>query len=68
MKVASKPHAAIPRRNVPAPYPPQPQDHDLPILGVEESPRALLDWEPLLEAGFPPALALGAERRTHGRR
>lgn len=44
------------------------QDHDLPVLAVEENPLAGVDWEPLLAAGVPPALILGAERRWQGRR
>jgi len=71
MKVASKSRAATPRRNVPAsnrpPVQVQVQDHDLPVLAVEETP-AQTDWKPLLEAGIQPAHFIGGERRWHGRR
>lgn len=67
MKVASKPHAAAPRRNVPAPKPPV-QDHDLPILAVDEAPARETDWKSLLDAGVQPAHLIGGERRWHGRR
>jgi len=67
MKVASKPRAATPRRNVPASNRRPVQDHDLPLLAVEEMP-AQTDWKPLLEAGIQPAHFIGGERRWHGRR
>lgn len=51
-----------------APKRPVVQDHDLPVLAVEENPRPKLDWESLLASGVQPALALGAERRRAGRR
>ena len=68
MKVASKPRAANARRNVPVPIPPAVQDHDLPILALEQMPARETDWKPLLDEGIQPAHFLGAERRWHGRR
>ena len=59
------PKAPQPR---PAVRRPAVQDHDLPVLAAEESPRAAPDWESLLAEGTPPALALGAERRWQGKR
>lgn len=40
--------------------------YDLPVLGIEQSPRICLDWQSLMDDGFPPSLALGAERRWRG--
>lgn len=68
MKVASKSRAAVPARNVPAAKRPPVQDHDLPILALEELPGREADWKSLLEAGVEPALLIGGERRWHGRR
>jgi len=68
MKVASKARAATPERNVPASKRPNVQDHDLPILAVEEMPARQVDWKSLLEAGIEPAQFIGGERRWHGRR
>ena len=51
MKVASKSRAAVPARNVPAAKRPPVQDHDLPILALEELPGREADWKSLLEAG-----------------
>jgi hypothetical protein len=45
-----------------------PVDHDLPVLAMEQDPPHRPEWESLLEAGVQPALVLGAERRTRGRR
>jgi hypothetical protein len=41
-------------------------DSDLPVLGIERSPRIYLDWQSFMEDGVPPSLALGAERRWRG--
>jgi hypothetical protein len=45
-----------------------PQDHDLPILAIEQNAGVKLDWELMIGDGVQPALALGAERRWQGRR
>ena len=42
--------------------------HDLPLLGLDESPRFLPEWDNLLVQGVQPALLLGAERRHRGPR
>ena len=44
------------------------QEHDLPVLGVEASPRVQLPWQSLIDDGIVPALILGADRRSSGRR
>jgi hypothetical protein len=44
---------------------PATQEHDLPVLAIEENPPVKLDWEYLLAQGVQPALILGAERRWH---
>lgn len=61
-------HAAATRREATRLRRPAEQDHDLPILAVEENPRPRLDWEALLASGVQPALLLGAERRLQNRR
>ena len=68
MKIAHrKLHSAAPNRNVRAAKQPSSQDHDLPILALEQStPR--LDWEALMGDGVQPALLVAGERRWHGRR
>src|SRR4051812_6641208 len=43
-------------------------DHDLPVLGAEQSPHIYLDWQSLIDDGVPPCLLLGAERRMRGHR
>lgn len=69
MKIATrKPHARTPPRNVRAAKPPSVQDHDLPILALEEASARQLDWDELIEEGVQPALLVGGERRWHGRR
>lgn len=69
MKIATrKPHARAPQRNVRAAKPPSVQDHDLPILALEEASARQLDWDELIEEGVQPALLVGGERRWHGRR
>ena len=69
MKIAPrKPHTRTPRRNVRAAKPPFVQDHDLPILALEEASTLQLDWDELIEEGVQPALLVGGERRWHGRR
>ena len=45
-----------------------PDGHDLPVLGTQENPPRLTDWEALIDEGVQPALILGAERRTGGKR
>ena len=43
--------------------------HDLPILALgREDPPHRPDWASLLDDGVQPALILGAERRSSGRR
>ena len=42
--------------------------HDLPLLGLDESPRFLPEWDALIVQGVQPALLLGAERRHRGPR
>ena len=42
--------------------------HDLPLLGLDESPRVLPAWDDLIVQGVQPALLLGAERRHRGPR
>jgi hypothetical protein len=49
-------------------FTPAPTDHDIPVLGVELEPAFKPEWESLLADGVQPALILGAERRTSGRR
>jgi hypothetical protein len=44
------------------------QEHDLPVLAIETNPRVQLPWQALMEDGVVPALILGAERRSSGRR
>ena len=69
MKIATrKPHTRTPRRNVRAAKPPSVQDHDLPILALEETCTLQLDWDELIDDGVQPALLVGGERRWHGRR
>ncbi len=70
MKIAHrKPAARTPPRNVrAAKLPPPPQDHDLPVLAVEESAMSRIDWEGLMHDGVQPALLIDGERRRHGRR
>lgn len=69
MKIATrKPHVRTPRRNVRAVKPPSVQDHDLPILALEEASTLQLDWDELIDDGVQPALLVGGERRWHGRR
>ena len=69
MKIATrKPHARTPQRNVRAAKPPSVQDHDLPILALEEASTLQLDWDELIEDGVQPALLVGGERRWQGRR
>lgn len=45
-------------------------DHDLPVLAAQEEPHPPQrpDWASLLDDGVQPALILGAERRSSGRR
>ena len=45
-----------------------PAGHDLPLLGLDESPRFLPEWDALIVQGVQPALLLGAERRHRGPR
>jgi hypothetical protein len=69
MKIATrKPHARTPQRNVRAAKPPSVQDHDLPILALEEASTPQLDWDELIGEGVQPALLVGGERRWQGRR
>jgi hypothetical protein len=69
MKIAvSKPHARASARNVHAVKQPMPQEHDLPILALQEAPTLHLDWDALMHDGVQPALLVGGERRSHGRR
>lgn len=49
-------------------FTPAPNDHDLPVLAAQEEPAFRPEWEALLDEGVQPALILGAERRTHGKR
>jgi len=49
-------------------FTPAPPDHDLPVLAAQEEPAFKPEWESLLAVGVQPALILGAERRTQGRR
>ena len=44
------------------------ESHDLPTMAVEENPAVITPWESLIDDGVQPALILGAERRTTGRR
>ena len=69
MKIATrKPHARTLARNVRAAKRPPVQDHDLPILALEEAATPHLDWEALMRDGVQPALLVAGERRRHGRR
>lgn len=58
----------FPARKVLKPRAPLAQDHDLPVLAVEENSRPRADWDLLLDSGVQPAMVLGAERRWQGRR
>ena len=42
--------------------------HDLPVLAAAEESRYQPPWESLLDDGVQPALILGAERRSDGKR
>ena len=68
MNLIAKSHRASYSPDGPATRRPAPQDHDLPVLACEENPPVQLDWEFLLAQGVQPALILGAERRSQGRR
>jgi len=69
MKIATrKPRIRMPPRNVRAVKPQPLQDHDLPILAVEEASMEKLDWEALMGDGMQPALLIDGERRWRGRR
>lgn len=69
MKIAiRKSHASAKPRNVRAVKRPLVQDHDLPILALEEAGAADVDWETLLREGVQPALLVEGERRSRGRR
>jgi hypothetical protein len=65
--IAAKTHRASYSPDGPATRRPT-QEHDLPVLAVEENARVQLDWEFLLAEGVQPALILGAERRGNGPR
>lgn len=49
-------------------FTPAPADHDLPLLAAQEEPAFRPEWEELLDTGVQPALILGAERRSQGKR
>ncbi len=67
MKIATgKPPSAS--RNVHAAKQPPAQDHDLPVLAMDEIAAPRLDWDALMRDGVQPALLVGGERRWRGRR
>ncbi len=69
MKIATPmPRARTLPRNVRAVKQPPAQDHDLPLLALEESPTPRPDWDALMRDGVQPALLVDGERRRDGRR
>ena len=43
-------------------------DQGLPLVALRADEIHHLDWEPLIDLGVVPSLALGAERRANGPR
>jgi hypothetical protein len=66
MKIATRSPKSL--RNVRAAKQPAAQDHDLPILAIEEAGVPGVDWDELLHDGVQPALLIDGERRLRGRR
>ena len=69
MKIAlRKPRARAQSVNVRAADRTPAPGHDLPIIAFEETTAPQLDWDGLMRDGVQPALLVGGERRSHGRR
>jgi hypothetical protein len=66
MKIAVRSRKSL--RNVRAATQPASQDHDLPVLALEEARVPGVDWDELLRDGVQPALLVDGERRSRGRR